>query len=176
MVACELRLYRDAFFVGFETGGATGDQAEDPGQYLNYRWQFVQQPLGDHAITDFKFSPEYHIDEILFRQIMGTVTNAIYFKPQASYWFDLGGAGSRHRGRVIYSMAQVPVSTPGNALGYGIEMNVERQLPQHRRGLLRRRHLGRALAARRAQPPGERLGPSTPPTPAPRRCCASSSA
>src|SRR5581483_618976 len=59
VVASDLKLYRDAFFVGFETGGATGDQAEDRTQYLNYRYHFVQQPLGDHAINDFKFSPEY---------------------------------------------------------------------------------------------------------------------
>ena len=74
---------RDSFFVGFETGGATGDQAEDPRQYLNYRWKFVAAAAGDHAIRDFKFSPDYHVDQILFRHILGTVTNAIYVKPQA---------------------------------------------------------------------------------------------
>jgi uncharacterized protein (TIGR04551 family) len=121
----QLQLYRDSFFVGFETGGATGDQAEDRTRYLNYRWKFVQQPVGDHQITDFKFSPEYHVDEIFWRQIVGTVTNAIYFKPSASYWFDL--QQSRQiglSGSVIYSMAPVPVSTPGNALSYGIEMDL----------------------------------------------------
>ena len=90
VAAGELRLYRDALFVGLETGGATGDQAEAPGQYLNYRWRFVQQPSGDHSISDFHFSPDYHVDEILFRHILGTVTNAIYIKPQTAYWFDLG--------------------------------------------------------------------------------------
>ena len=69
VVATELRLYRNAFFLGFETGGATGDQAEDPTTYLNYRWKFVPQPAGDRKITDFKFSPDYHVDEILFRRL-----------------------------------------------------------------------------------------------------------
>jgi uncharacterized protein (TIGR04551 family) len=125
VVASDLKLYRDAFFVGFETGGATGDQAENRSQYLNYRYGFVQQPLGDHAINDFKFSPEYHVDEIFFRHILGTVTNAIYFKPQIAYWFDLQQTRQLGMtGAVIYSMAQVPVSTPGNALSYGIEMNL----------------------------------------------------
>jgi uncharacterized protein (TIGR04551 family) len=125
VLASQLQLYRDTFFVGFETGGATGDQAEDRNRYLNYRWKFVQQPTGDSQINDFKFSPEYHVDEIFWRQIVGTVTNAIYFKPSAAYWFDLqqnrqiGLSGS-----VIYSMAPVPVSTPGNALSYGIEMDL----------------------------------------------------
>jgi uncharacterized protein (TIGR04551 family) len=125
VLASELRLFRDAFFVGLETGGATGDQAEAPGQYLNYRWRFVQQPAGDHAINDFHFSPDYHVDEILFRHVLGTVTNAIYIKPAASYWFDLGRTRSIGlNGSVIYSMAQVPVSTPGNDLMWGLEMDV----------------------------------------------------
>jgi uncharacterized protein (TIGR04551 family) len=125
VAAGELRLYRDALFVGLETGGATGDQAEAPGQYLNYRWRFVQQPSGDHSMNDFHFSPDYHVDEILFRHIMGTVTNAIYIKPQTAYWFDLGRTRALGlNGSVIYSMAQVPVSTPNNELMYGLEMDI----------------------------------------------------
>jgi uncharacterized protein (TIGR04551 family) len=125
VVASELRLYRDSFFVGLETGGATGDQAEDPGQYLNYRWRFIQQPKGDRNLNDFHFSPSYHVDEILFRHIMGTVTNAIYVKPQTAYWFDLGqNRAVGLNGSVIYSMAQVPVSTPGNSINYGVEVDV----------------------------------------------------
>ena len=125
MVATELRLYKNAFFLGFETGGATGDQAEDPNTYLNYRWKLVSQPPGDHAMTDFKFSPDYHVDEILFRRIIGTVTNALYVKPQMTYWLDL--AERRQiglSGALIYSMALEPVSTPGNASPYGVEMNL----------------------------------------------------
>lgn len=124
LLASELRLYRDAFFIGLETGGATGDQAEDPTQYLNYRWKFVRQPAGDHSINDFHFSPSYHVDEIFFRHILGTVTNAIYVKPKAAYWFDLGQTRAVGlQGGVIYSIAQVPVSTPGNSLNYGAEFD-----------------------------------------------------
>jgi uncharacterized protein (TIGR04551 family) len=125
VVASELRLYRNAFFLGFETGGATGDQAEDPSTYLNYRWKFTKQPTGDRKIKDFKFSPEYHVDEILFRRILGTVSNAVYVKPQMTYWLDL--AERRQVGlnaAFIYSMALESVSTPGNALPYGVEMNL----------------------------------------------------
>jgi uncharacterized protein (TIGR04551 family) len=136
VLASELRLYRDAFFLGFETGGASGDAAgnADSGennansarsQYLNYRWRFVQQPTNDHALDDFKFSPEYHVDEILFRHILGTVTNAVYFKPQIAYWFDLQQTRQLGlNGAVIYSMAPVSNGTPGHGLSYGIEMNV----------------------------------------------------
>jgi uncharacterized protein (TIGR04551 family) len=125
VAAAELKLYRESFFIGLESGGASGDQAEDPSQYLNYRWKFVQQPSGDHAITDFHFSPDYHVDEIFFRHIMGTVTNAYYVKPQASYWFDLGqNRAVGINGSVIYSAAQVAVSTPGNATNYGVEADL----------------------------------------------------
>jgi uncharacterized protein (TIGR04551 family) len=125
VVATELRLYKNSFFLGFETGGATGDQAEDPSTYLNYRWKLVPQPQGDHLVSDFKFSPDYHVDEILFRRILGTVTNAIYVKPQMTYWLDL--AERRQVGlsaAFIYSMAFESVSTPGNAYPYGVEMNL----------------------------------------------------
>jgi uncharacterized protein (TIGR04551 family) len=125
VLASELRLYREALFVGLETGGATGDQAEAPGQYLNYRWHFARQPQGDHSLRDFHFSPDYHVDQIFFRHILGTVTNAIYIKPQTAYWFDLGQTRSLGlSGSLIYSMAQVPVSTPGNSLSYGVEMDL----------------------------------------------------
>ena len=33
-------------------------------------------------MSDFKFSPDYHVDQIFFRHILGTVTNAMYFKPR----------------------------------------------------------------------------------------------
>jgi uncharacterized protein (TIGR04551 family) len=125
VLASELRLYREALFVGLETGGATGDQAEAPGQYLNYRWHFARQPSGDNTMNDFHFSPDYHVDEILFRHILGTVTNAIYIKPKAAYWFDLGRTRAIGlNGSLIYSMAQVPVSMPGNDLMMGLEMDV----------------------------------------------------
>ena len=129
VAATELRLYRDAFFLGFETGGASGDSAgnssEGRSQYLNYRWRFVQQPTADTSLSDFKFSPEYHVDEIFFRHILGTVTNAIYFKPQIAYWFDLQQTRQLGlTGAAIYSMAQVKDSTPGDGRSYGIEMDV----------------------------------------------------
>ena len=105
-------------------------------------------------MNDFHFSPDYHVDEILFRHILGTVTNAIYIKPQAAYWFDLGQhRASACNGSVIYSMAQVPVSTPGNELMYGLEMDVGAGYRNTAEGFYAGVHLGRAVAAGRARPP-----------------------
>jgi len=143
VLAADLKLYKDALFIGFETGGATGDQAQsacptsstsptnceptqlNPSPYLNYRWKFVPQPIGDSSLHNFYFSPDYHVDEIFFRRIMGTVTNAIYFKPSIAYWLDVTeGRQLGLSGSVIYSMAPVPVSTPGDSMNYGIEMDL----------------------------------------------------
>ncbi|MBN2575675.1 MAG: TIGR04551 family protein [Deltaproteobacteria bacterium] len=143
VLSSSLRLYDDALFVGFETGGATGDQAElayDPARtntatglyypYLNYRWKFVPQPAGDRNLNDFHFSPEYHVDEILYRRILGTISNAIYLKPSIAYWLDLDSKKEREigfSGAVVYSLAPVPVATPGNSLNYGVEMDLALQ-------------------------------------------------
>jgi uncharacterized protein (TIGR04551 family) len=138
VLASQLKLYGDSLFIGFETGGATGDQAElayDPTvggnhlyyPYLNYRWKFVPQPAGDRNLNDFHFSPEYHVDEILFRRILGTVSNAIYFKPSVAYWLDLDSRREQDvgiSGSIIYSIAPVPVSTPGNSMNYGVELDL----------------------------------------------------
>ncbi|HXU83530.1 MAG TPA: hypothetical protein VN914_19190, partial [Polyangia bacterium] len=125
VLSTELRLYRNAFYLGFETGGATGDQAEDLSSYLNYRWNDpVKQPAGDTRLSDFKFNPDYQVDQILFRRILGTVTNAIYVKPSLTYWLDL--VETRQIGlsaALLYSLAPVQVSTPGNSLSYGVELN-----------------------------------------------------
>lgn len=124
VISTELRLYRNAFFLGFETGGATGDQAENTDAYLNYRWKTVKQPAGDTRLRDFKFNPDYQVDQILYRRLLGTVTNAIYFKPSMTYWLDL--VETRQIGlsaALLYSLAPVRVSTPGNSLSYGIEIN-----------------------------------------------------
>jgi uncharacterized protein (TIGR04551 family) len=125
VLSTELRLYRNAFYLGFETGGATGDQAEDLGSYLNYRWKDpVKQPAGDTRLSDFKFNPDYQVDQILFRRILGTVTNAIYVKPSLTYWLDL--VETRQIGlsaALLYSLAPTQVSTPGNSLSYGVELN-----------------------------------------------------
>ena len=107
---------------GPRDGRRHGRSGRGPGPVPQLPLEVRAAAAGDHAINDFHFSPDYHVDEILFRHIMGTVTNAIYVKPQAAYWFDLGRTRAVGiNGSLIFSMAQVPVSTPGNSLNYGLE-------------------------------------------------------
>jgi uncharacterized protein (TIGR04551 family) len=112
----------DTLQLRLEAGFASGDQAESllPGA-TNYTQQPVVQPPGDNKITNFHFDPDYHVDLIFFRHILGTVTNAIYAKPSIVWDPTPYFATSLE---LITSFAHVPVSTPGNARAYGLEADV----------------------------------------------------
>ncbi|HJZ87810.1 MAG TPA: TIGR04551 family protein [Polyangia bacterium] len=114
--------FHDAIKLKLEVGFASGDQAEgtQPGQ-TNYQYSPVIQPPGDHTVTNFHFDPDYHVDLILFRRILGTVTNAIYAKPTFA-WDITESFGTQLD--VITSLPHIPVSTPGNGSMYGIEMDL----------------------------------------------------
>ena len=128
----DYKLLRDALTIAFEVGYASGDQAEDPNAVLNFRQAQLVRPATQTRITNFQFDPDYHVDMILFRRIIGTVTNATYFKPTAYYDLSLnkllcpsgaGGCGLTLRVDGIYSIANVPVSYPGNSINLGIELD-----------------------------------------------------
>jgi uncharacterized protein (TIGR04551 family) len=107
----------------FEAGYASGDQAESltPGA-TNYMQTPIVQPPNDTRITNFHFDPDYHVDLILFRRILGTVTNAYYAKP-TFIWDPTERFGFKLD--IIQSFAAVPVSTPGNGIPYGLEFDTQ---------------------------------------------------
>ena len=78
----------------------------------------------DTRIDNFRFHPDYRIDRILFREIIGTVTDAVYLRPHAqvdlvhreSYRVQLTTA-------VVGSMAVFAESTPGGKRPLGIELD-----------------------------------------------------
>ncbi|MSP60108.1 MAG: TIGR04551 family protein [Myxococcales bacterium] len=116
----DYKFLHDALHVGIEVGSASGDQAEDPNAVQNYRLAQRVRPPGQTRFTNFNFDPDYHVDLILFRRILGTVTNATYFKPHASY--DIIDSLSA-RLDVIYAIANVPVAYPGNSINLGVELD-----------------------------------------------------
>ena len=113
----KLGFFQDKFHIGFDHGFATGDTARN--QDFNY-----QNPLlvGDNGRYDnFRFNPAYMQDLLLFREILGTVSNATYFKPWgAFYFFDKNFSV---RADIMYAMAARPQSTLGNKYSYGIELD-----------------------------------------------------
>ncbi|HET6583879.1 MAG TPA: TIGR04551 family protein [Nannocystaceae bacterium] len=109
--------FRDRFHIGFDHGFATGDTSP-PLQYN------PQSPLlsgnTDRRLDNFRFNPAYNIDLLLFREILGTVSNAAYFKPWAAFYF------FQHfsvRADVMYALAMRPQSTLGNRYSYGVEID-----------------------------------------------------
>ncbi len=116
----EYRLLHDALHIGLEIGYASGDQGEDPNAVLNWRTQQIIRPATQGTISLFQFDPDYHVDLILFREIIGTVQNATYFKPSVAY--DIIDALSA-RVDLIYSLANVPVAYPGNSMNLGVEID-----------------------------------------------------
>lgn len=78
----------------------------------------------DSRIDNFRFHPDYRIDRILFREIIGTVTDAVYLRPHVRWnivrvgtsWLSASLAG-------ILSFATFASSTPGGAAPLGFEID-----------------------------------------------------
>lgn len=108
--------FDDRFHIGFDQGFATGDPANplnsDPASPLNQN--------DNNRYSQFRFNPSYNVDLLLFREILGTVSNAAYFKPWAAfYFFDNFSA----RADIEYALAASRQSTLGNRFSYGIELD-----------------------------------------------------
>jgi uncharacterized protein (TIGR04551 family) len=74
----------------------------------------------DAYYNDFTFSRDYHVDMILWREILGGVTSAWYAKPTIKYQITDGLDASL---AAIYSQAWFAVSTPGGQLPLGLEFD-----------------------------------------------------
>ncbi|MEC7750686.1 MAG: TIGR04551 family protein [Myxococcota bacterium] len=77
--------------------------------------------LFDKNITNFRFDPSYRVDLILFREVIGGITDAYYFKPHIAYKLR---PNLRLDGALIYSRAVFKESTPGDANDLGVEMDL----------------------------------------------------
>ena len=174
VVATELRLYKNAFFLGFETGGATGDQAEDPTTYLNYRWKFVPQPARrphDHRLQVLARLPRRrdplppHHRHGHQRRLREAGDDLLAGSGRAPPGGPVGGVHLQHGDGEGLHPGQRPALRRGDEPGP--------QLPQPGRRLLRRPHLGRPVAHGRPQPPRAGLW-DVPRTPPPPRSCAPS--
>lgn len=110
--------FKDRFHVGLDQGMATGDTALP--DYLPDVGGAVGYNDDDNLISNFRFNPAFNVDMLLFREILGTVSNATYFKPWAAfYFFDSFSA----RVDAEYAFAMNRVSTLGNRRSYGIELD-----------------------------------------------------
>lgn len=123
----------DRYGAGLDLGYASGDSAPGFGVNNNPTGRAPragdldgQQNAGryDTRLDNFRFHPDYRVDRILFREIIGTVTDAVYLRPHAqldlvhrpSYRLQLTTA-------VVGSMAVYAQSTPGGKKPLGIEID-----------------------------------------------------
>ncbi|MCC6748633.1 MAG: TIGR04551 family protein [Deltaproteobacteria bacterium] len=126
----QYRLLKDALKIGLEVGMASGGEDEAPNGDIDRRRTFPMVDAGFCGATkgrkcklsEFRFDYDYHVGWLMFREVLGTVANATYFKPSVQYdLFDsLGG-----RFDLIYALANRPVAYPGNAINLGLEMDLE---------------------------------------------------
>lgn len=123
----------DDFGGGLDLGVASGDPA--------YGFGVKQDPLAaqpkqgdldglqanpplDNRIDNFRFHPDYRIDRILFREIIGTVTDVVYIRPHIRYTaLDLGTSQVTLSLTGIASFALNETSTPGGSAPLGVEFD-----------------------------------------------------
>ncbi len=109
--------------LGLESGAASGDQWDNTVQgNTNIAYANLIGGPNDHKLTQFLFNRDYKVDMILFRHLIGAVTNAGYVKPFLSY--DLTKSIG-FKVANITSFALNPVATPGNETMYGTEFNAD---------------------------------------------------
>ncbi len=110
-------LFKDRFHLGFDQGFASGDDAG--GTNRN-----AQSPLGidgNRYHTAFRFNPAYMQDLLLFREVLGTASNAAYFRPWAAFYFLQNNVSGRLD--IQYALAQKTQSTFGNKYSWGLEID-----------------------------------------------------
>lgn len=109
--------------IGVESGFASGDQYDNtPQGSTNLAFHNPLQNDNLTSLTAFAFNRDYFVDMILFRQLIGAVSNAAYVKPYLSY--DITKS-IMFKVSNVTSFALKPVATPGNGTMYGTEFDGE---------------------------------------------------
>lgn len=119
--------------AGFDLGVASGDPAPGFGARPDpYGASAVEGDLdglqstlpNDTTVNNFRFHPDYRVDQILFSEIIGTVTDAVYVRPHVAW--QLAEFQQRRLTlslAAIYSQALEPTSTPGGDASLGVELD-----------------------------------------------------
>ena len=121
--------------IGLDGGYASGDSAPGFGAFPKAgeapprpgAFDGAQADLPrDHTVDNFRFNPDFRIDQILFREIIGTITDAIYLRPHASTTLASAGHGKLELiAALIASWAVKATSTPSGKRALGVELDPE---------------------------------------------------
>jgi uncharacterized protein (TIGR04551 family) len=129
----EIGAPEDPVAGGLDAGYASGDPAPGFGvaQRINPKQPLpgdMDGPQGnpphDNRIDNFRFHPDYRVDRILWREIVGTVTDAVYLRPhlRATVFKAAPGALTASLAGVA-SFAVTSASTPGQKSPLGVELD-----------------------------------------------------
>jgi uncharacterized protein (TIGR04551 family) len=118
----EYRLLEEQLGIRFYAGYATGDRDVD-GLSI-YEDLYLQQSTNTR-ISTFSFHPNYRVDLILFRNILGAVSGAWYLRPGIEYDIVRTPFGRRLGlgADVIYSRAAQEVQAYGRNPNLGVEID-----------------------------------------------------
>ena len=120
--------------AGLDAGYASGDPAPGFGAVNTSTAAPLPKPgdldgpqanlTSDRRVDNFRFHPDYRIDRILFREIIGTVTDAVYARPHARVDLWRSGTGTlRMMAAGVVSFANEATSTPSGSRPLGIEID-----------------------------------------------------
>jgi uncharacterized protein (TIGR04551 family) len=120
--------YRPNGNLSFHLDGgiASGDDAEYFGvlDQVNFYEESDGSVTKNAKLTNFRFDRNYHVDQLLFREVIGAVTNAWYVKPGIQYdLFDSADDALAARVDVLTAFAMEKEATPGNDGFYGVEID-----------------------------------------------------
>jgi uncharacterized protein (TIGR04551 family) len=121
------------FGVGLDAGVASGDPAPGvsppqvtllqrgkPGDVFGGQLDLPR----DQRADDFRFHTDFRVDRILFRDLLGTVTDAAYVRPHLRWRQAKFGAGRLEADlAVVASSALYASSTPGGQRPLGVEFD-----------------------------------------------------
>jgi uncharacterized protein (TIGR04551 family) len=114
--------------LGLELGAASGDQWDNApaGRTHISNVQMIGTTALERSrikeITRFVFDRDYKIDLILFRELLGAVSNAAYARPFLHYQLT---PSLRLKVNNVTAAAVKPVATPGNSSLYGFEFDAD---------------------------------------------------
>jgi uncharacterized protein (TIGR04551 family) len=129
----ELGAPEDPFAGGLDAGYASGDPA--PGFGVRQGINAPQpkpgdvdgpqaNPPHDDRIDNFRFHPDYRVDRILWREIIGTVTDAVYVRPHVRWTVVKAAPGALTASLAgIASFAVQSTSPPGQKSPLGVELD-----------------------------------------------------
>lgn len=121
------------FRAGFDLAAASGDAAAGFGAFPDPN--APPPKLGDldgaqanvpfdTSVDNFRFHPDYRVDRILFREIVGTVTDAVVLRPHVRVDAIKHRVGTlRAQLAAVASFAMKSSSTPGLAAPLGFEVD-----------------------------------------------------